>query len=337
MFRNDYSVGAHPYIIDEISKTNAIHTRGYGEDKFCEKAISLIKEHLQNEFVDIHFFVGGTQTNMTALSAFLRPHEGIISADTGHINLHETGAIEATGHTIIPVENKDGKISACQIQKVIDNHMPIHMTKPRLVYISNSTEYGTIYSKAELYAISDICKKNNLLLYIDGARLGVALTCEKNDLTMIDICNCVDAFYIGGTKNGAMFGEALVILNENLKEDFKYFIKQRGALLAKGRFLGIQFIKLFEHNLFYDLAQHANKMASQLSNGLEKLGFNLFIKTETNQIFVILTNEQHKKLSQIFDYEVWEPHEKGMVVRFVTSWATHLGDVEHLLKEIEKL
>lgn len=339
MFRNDYSEGACPAILEELTRTNFMRTRGYGDDPFCSKAQDLIRAHIGNDAADVHFFVGGTQTNLTALSAFLRPHEGIISPDTGHIQLHETGAIEATGHAIITVANHDGKLAADQIAPIIKNHMPIHMTKPRLVYISNSTEYGTVYTKEELYAISQVCKQHNLLLYLDGARLGVALTCDSNDLTIADICNCVDAFYFGGTKNGALFGEALVILNENLKSDFQYFIKQRGALLAKGRLLGIQFATLFSDNLFYDLAYHANATAKRLSESIVDLNFKLLTPTQTNQIFVIVSTAQYQKLLSMpeFDFEVWEPHPDGLVIRFVTSWATPDENIDRLLAALAQI
>ncbi|OOB79325.1 MAG: threonine aldolase [Epulopiscium sp. Nuni2H_MBin003] len=337
-FRNDYSEGTHPSILNKILETNLIQTVGYGEDEYCETARHKIKTHLKCDAAAVHFFVGGTATNLTSLSAFLRPHESILAPDTAHICLHETGAIEATGHSIIGVPNAAGKISPEQIELAINNHLPTHMTKIRIVYISNSTEYGSIYTKAELYSLRDACKKHNLLLYLDGARLGVALTCDKNDLDITDICNCVDAFYIGGTKNGALFGEALVIVNPSLQSDFKYFIKQKGALLAKGRLLGIQFLALFEDNLYYKLAKHANDMAKIISHNIEKLGFKLFISTETNQIFVILSLAQHNQLSQHIDYEIWEPYdEQHIVIRFVTSWATTADMVDTLAGHMGEL
>ncbi|OON94338.1 MAG: threonine aldolase [Candidatus Epulonipiscioides saccharophilum] len=339
MFRNDYSEGAHPSILAKINSTNTLQSKGYGEDQYCESAKKLILDHIGVHTASVHFFVGGTQTNLTALSAFLRPHHGIVSPDTGHINLHETGAIEATGHAIIPVPNKNGKIYADQVRSILKNHMPVHMTKPKLIYISNSTEYGTIYSKKELYELRDVAKENDLFLYLDGARLGVALTCENNDLEITDICDCVDAFYFGGTKNGALFGEALVILNTSLQNDFKYFIKQRGALLAKGRLLGLQFQALFENNLFYDLASHANQAAKKLSSGIKDLGFNLLTETETNQIFVIVSNKQHEALlnKPEFDFEFWEPHPDGAVIRFVTSWATPDENISKLLFALNEI
>ncbi len=337
-FRNDYSEGAHPSIIEEMIKTNLDQTVGYGEDNYCEQARRLIKSHIQDSTSDVHFFVGGTQANLTTISAFLRPHEGVIAADTGHIQLHEAGAIEATGHAIINVAHQMGKIEPWQIEKVLENHLSPHMTKAKMVYISNATEYGTIYSKAELQALSKTCKALNLLLYVDGARLGVALTANNNDLSMQDIAKYADAFYIGGTKNGAVFGEALVITNSALQEDFKYYMKQRGALLAKGRFLGIQFIKLFENNLFYDLAIHANQMATRIDETLTACGFETFVPTETNQLFPILSHAEFETLSQQFDFEMWEPYDDlHYVTRFVTSWATTEESVKCFTSALAKL
>ncbi|OOB78816.1 MAG: threonine aldolase [Epulopiscium sp. Nuni2H_MBin001] len=337
-FKNDYSEGAHPSIIEEMIKTNLDQTVGYGEDKYCESARELIKAHIKHPNADIHFFIGGTQTNLTAISAFLRPHEAVIAADTAHIQLHEAGAIEATGHSIINVKHRHGKIEASQVENVLKHHLSPHMTKAKMVYISNATEYGTLYSKAELHALSKVCKENNLILYIDGARLGVALTANNNDLTMQDIANYADAFYIGGTKNGAIFGEALVITNPSLQDDFKYFMKQRGALLAKGRFLGIQFNKLFEQDLFYELATHANKMAAIINDTLIEKNYKVFVPTETNQLFPILSHAEFETLSKKFDFEMWEPFDDlHYVTRFVTSWATTEEGVKMFVEALANL
>lgn len=224
-FKNDYSEGAHSRILNALVETNLEQTDGYGTDQYTERSVNLLKKKIDREDVDIHLLVGGTQVNLTAISAFLRPHQAAIGADTSHINCHETGAIEATGHKVITMKTNDGKLTPNLIQNVVDSHSDEHMVQPKLVYISNSTELGTLYTKAELIDLHDCCKRNKLLLYLDGARLGSALVAEENDLTLADIAKLVDAFYIGGTKSGALFGEALVICNDELKEDFRYFIK----------------------------------------------------------------------------------------------------------------
>ncbi len=256
-FTNDYSEGAHINILNALVESNLNQEIGYGNDSFCEEAKKLIKAKIKNENADIHFVSGGTQANLIIISSALRPHEAIIAASTGHINVHETGAIEATGHKICTVETEDGKLSVEHIKSVLENHSDEHMVKPKMVFISNSTELGTIYKKAELEEISKFCKENNLYLHLDGARLGSALTSRDNDLTLDELSSLVDIFYIGGTKNGALLGEAIVINNDRLKEDFRYHIKQKGAMLAKGKVLGIQFVELFKNDLFFELANHA--------------------------------------------------------------------------------
>lgn len=271
-FKNDYSEGAHPRILNALTETNFVQAEGYGEDEYSLQAIELIKRKIGRHDVDVHLISGGTQTNLTAISAFLRPHEAAVAANTGHILVHETGAIEATGHKILSIEVADGKLKPRQIQAVLDTHTDEHMVKPKLVYISNPTEIGTIYSKNELEELHRFCQVNKLLLYMDGARLGSALCAKGNDIAITDLADLVDAFYIGGTKNGALIGEALVICRESLKEDFRFYIKQKGALLAKGRLLGIQFLELFKDNLYFELAMHANNMADVLRDGIKKRG-----------------------------------------------------------------
>jgi len=260
-FNNDYSEGAHPRILNALMETNLKQEVGYGEDSYSLKAIELLKQRIGRTDVDIHLLTGGTQTNLIAISAFLRPHEAAIAASTGHIFTHETGSIEATGHKVLSTETADGKLTPAHIQSILDEHTDEHMVKPKLVYISNSTEIGTIYTKSELEQLRDFCQANHLILFMDGARLGSALCSAENDLTLSDLTALVDAFYIGGTKNGALIGEALVICQDSLKEDFRYHMKQKGALLAKGRLLGIQFLELFRENLYFELATHANHMA----------------------------------------------------------------------------
>lgn len=335
-FKNDYSEGAHPNIIEALVKTNLEQTDGYGEDFYTKEAGRLIKERIKREDVDVHLLVGGTQTNLTAISAFLRPHEAVIAAESGHIFVHETGAIEATGHKVIAAPSEDGKIQVSQIARVLETHIDEHMVKPKMVYISDSTEVGTIYNKAELEAISAYCKANNLYLFLDGARMGSALMCSENDLTMEDFGRLTDAFYIGGTKNGALMGEALVICNEYLKADFRYYIKQKGGLLAKGRLLGIQFVELFKEDLFFELAAHANKMADRLREGIREAGYEFFIESPSNQLFVIFPNEVLEDLRKDFNFATWEKvDEKRTAIRLVTSWATKEESVEAFIKALK--
>lgn len=321
-FRNDYSEGAHPRILEALLKTNTEQLDGYGEDKYCAQAVKLLKSRLLRDDVDIYFIPGGTQTNLIAVSAFLRPHEAVIAANTGHVLVHETGAIEATGHKIIPVEVPDGKLSPSGIDAVIEAHTDEHMVKPRLVYISNSTEIGTVYNKNEIEQLSRFCRENRLLLYMDGARLGSALCSRENDMEMSDIACLTDAFYIGGTKNGALLGEALVICNDSLKTDFRFHLKQRGGMLAKGRILGIQFLELFKDNLYFDLAAHANNMAMLLQEGISAKGYRFLISSSSNQIFPIFPNELIEKLRNKYLFYVWQKIDGlNSAIRLVTSWA----------------
>lgn len=281
-FKNDYSEGAHPRILEALLKTNLEQAPGYGVDQYCQEAIKLIKQRVGRDDLDIHFISGGTQTNLISISAFLRPHEAVIAPATGHIAVHETGAIEATGHKIITMEGKDGKLRPNDVKKALEIHTDEHMVKPRLVYISNSSEVGTIYTKAELSALSKYCRDQGLILFMDGARLGSALASSQNDLSLRNIADFVDAFYLGGTKNGALLGEALVICNEVLQEDFRFHIKQKGALLAKGRLLGIQFRELFRDDLFFDLAEHANRLAQKIQVALCEAGYPFLLKSPSN-------------------------------------------------------
>lgn len=337
-FNNDYSEGAHPRILNALVETNLVQTIGYGEDQYCLEAAELIKKRLKRSDVNIHLLSGGTQTNMTAISAFLRPHEAAIAASTGHIFTHETGAIEATGHKVIAVDTKEGKLNPSYIKPVLDAHTDEHMVKPRLVYISNSTEIGTVYTKDELVSISQFCKENNLLLYMDGARLGSALCCEGVELELSDIPGLVDAFYIGGTKNGALLGEALVICNPSLNEDFRYFIKQKGGLLAKGRVLGIQFLELFRDDLYFDLARHANEMAHILRDGISKAGYSFLTDSPSNQIFPILPNRVIEKLRVKYLFELWSKIDgNNSAVRLVTSWATEKDAVFNFIEDLKRI
>lgn len=334
-FKNDYSEGVHHKILNALVESNLEQSEGYGYDKYTANAIELLKEKIKNDNIDIHFFVGGTATNLVSLSSFLKPYEAAIAADTGHILVHETGAIEATGHKVISVEVNDGKLNPEHIQSVLDIHTDEHMVKPKLVYISNPTEIGSIYNKSELEQLSNFCKENKLLLFVDGARLGSALCSDENDIELSDYGNLTDAFYIGGTKNGALLGEALVICNDSLKENFRFNIKQRGALLAKGRILGIQFFELFKDNLYFDLAKHANNMAILLRNEITSMGYKFLTHSPTNQIFPILPNEIIEKLQEKYLFYVWSKiDENNSSIRLVTSWATQ---EEFVLKFIEDL
>lgn len=335
-FLDDYSEGCHPIILDALAGTNMVQQTAYGEDEYSHQARLLLRNHFGDANPAIHFVAGGTLANIISISSCLRPHEAVIAANTGHIVARETGAIEATGHKIITVPSNNGKLTPEDIQAAVENngHFP-HMAKPRLVYISNASELGTLYVKAELKALSDTCRGAGLLLFLDGARLGAALSAHKNDLTLKDIVKLTDIFWIGGTKAGALFGEAIVIGNEALSADFSFHIKQRGALLAKGRLLGIQFLELFKNSLFFDLTKHANEMAQKLSAGIVDAGYRLSAKTETNQIFTILPNSVIEQLKKYFDFYVWEKFDaEHSVIRLVTSWATDRKQVDEFLRRV---
>jgi threonine aldolase len=335
-FKNDYSEGAHPNILNALIKSNMEQVDGYGEDEYSKSAIKLLKEKIKCDKVDIHMLCGGTQTNLTAISAFLRPHEAIISASTGHVLVHETGAIEATGHKVISIEVDDGKINPSHIKMALDAHTDEHMVKPKMVYISNPTEIGTIYKKRELEDLSQCCRTNNLILYVDGARLGSALCSEGNDIQLSDLPKLVDAFYIGGTKNGALMGEALVICKDCLKEEFRYSIKQKGGLLAKGRVIGIQFVELFKDDIYFDLAKHANHMAEVLKSGIKGCGYGFLIDSSTNQIFPILPIGVINKLEEKYSFYIWQKLDgDNSAIRLVTSWATKEEAVKSFIDDLE--
>jgi threonine aldolase len=337
-FQNDYTEGAHPRILEALTKSNLIQQTGYGEDEFCLSAAKKIRAAIGNNEADVHFVSGGTQANLLVLSSFLRPFESVIAVESGHICVHETGAIEATGHKVHTVKGKDGKVTLPEIQSVVDEHYFEHMVKPRAVYISQSTEVGTIYSANELRELSALCKKLGLILYMDGARLGSALTSSKADLDLKAISSLVDVFYIGGTKNGALIGEAIVINNPELKSEFRYCIKQRGALLAKGWLLGIQFDELFNDNLYYDLARHANQMAERLSSGISAQGYTFLTDSPTNQIFPILPNNLIDELNKSYQFFFWSKVDKDhSAIRLVTSWATNEKAIDGFLEDLASL
>ena len=336
-FRNDYGEGAHPAILNALTETNLEQQDGYGEDRYCREAADAIRARLDKETAVIHFLSGGTQTNLIAISAFLRPHEAAIAAETGHILVHETGAIEATGHKIISMPSVGGKLTAASIELAVDAHTDEHMVKPALVYISQSTEIGSIYGKPELEEIREVCDRNHLLLFIDGARLGSALMAEGCDVTLADMARLADAFYIGGTKNGALLGEALVISNPVLQADFRYHLKQKGALLAKGRLIGLQFREMFRDNLYFDLALHANRMAAKLREGIAAAGYPFLTDSATNQIFPILPNNLVEKMQQWYGFYVWAPVTASTsTIRLVTSWATPEDMVSAFLEDFSR-
>jgi len=338
-FKDDYSEGCHPHILEMLSRTNFEQQDAYGDDKYSRKAKQIIKEKLRHKPADIFFVSGGTQANLIIISSILKPHESVIAAHTGHVNTYEAGAIEATGHKINAIESLDGKINPENIQTVLDKHNIIpHMVKPKMVYISNSTEIGSIYKKSELLALSEFCQNNNLFLFMDGARLGTALSAKENDLSLSDIAKLTDVFYIGGTKNGALIGEAIVISNKKLQEDFGYQLKQKGALLSKGRLLGIQFLELFKDDLFFDLAQHANQMALKLVQDIQNLGYTFLIKPETNQIFPVFPNKLINRLEKKYGFHIWKKTDQNhSAIRLVTSWATKETAINEFLLDLEKL
>lgn len=338
-FESDYLEGAHPKIMKRLMESNFDQTPGYGNDTYCEKAREVIKKLCKREDADVHFLVGGTQTNTTVIAAALRPYQGVVCADTGHINVHETGAIEATGHKVLALPSTNGKITAKQIAKAMEAHYqedgPEHMVQPGMVYISHPTEVGTLYTKQELCDLSKVCRKYNIPLFLDGARLGYGLTSEASDLSIEDIANYCDVFYIGGTKVGALFGEAVVICSESIKKDFRYSIKQRGGMLAKGRLLGVQFLTLLEDGLYFEIANHANQLAMKIRRACEEKGYPFFMDSYTNQQFPILPNEKLKELEKEFSFSFWEAGDaEHSAVRFCTSWATKEEDVNALIAKL---
>jgi len=336
-FRNDYSELAHENILNLMSKAAKEQNIGYGLDNHSDIAKELIKKHINNKNVDIHFLVGGTSCNKIVITHTLKPYEAVISVNSGHINVHETGAIEASGHKILTVKGVDGKITTAEIIKVCKSHTDEHMVKPKMVYISNSTETGSIYNKLELTEISNLCKELDLFLYLDGARLGVALTSDNNDLTINDIANLTDAFYIGGTKNGAMLGEALILINDKLKDSFRHSIKQGGGMLAKGYVTGLQFEGLFKNDLFFKLAKQANATSKILKSGLQNLNIEFAFDSPTNQQFIILDNDIVRQIEKEYSFEVWEKYENKTAIRLVTSWATEKHEVDKFLVYLDNI
>jgi len=337
-FQNDYGEGAHPLIMQRLLETNMEHTCGYGLDEYSLKAAQLILDKVGNPQAQVHMMAGGTSANAIALGAFMRPFEAVVCAATGHINVHETGAVEATGHKVLACDSKDGKALPEGVRKVCQLHGDEHMVHPRVLYISQSTEIGTAYSLDELKALRAVCDECGLILYIDGARLGSALAAKDSDVTLRDLGELADAFYIGGTKNGMLFGEAMVICNPALQPHFRYMIKQRGGMLAKGRLCGVMFLTAFEHDDYCKWAAHANAMSDAIREVMARAGIEQYVKTTGNQVFPVLTTAQRDKLAESFAFERWEDLEQERcVIRFVTSWATQLSDVKKLTDALEAL
>lgn len=338
-FQCDYNEGAHPLIMQRLLESNMEQTIGYGEDHYCNQARALIKLACQSDSIDVHFLVGGTQTNTTVISHTLRPYQGVLTTVSGHINVHETGAIESTGHKVLSIATPDGKLTATQIEEAVLAHQhedgPEHMVQPGMVYISFPTEVGTVYTLEELESISAVCRKYALPLFVDGARLGYGLCSPESNITLPQLATLADVFYIGGTKVGALFGEAVVISNDALKRDFRYSIKRHGGMLAKGRLLGIQFAQLFTDNLYMQIAQHAIDEAMRIKSALQAKGIKFLIDSPTNQQFPIFNDAQYEELSKKYLFSFWQRiDEEHTAVRICTSWATKSENVDCLIEDI---
>ena len=334
-FENDYIAGAHPLILQRFVETNMESLTGYGADGYCESAKEKIKKACECQDAQVEFLVGGTQTNAIVISTMLHDYEGVIVASTGHISTHEAGAIEFTGHEVLEIPGENGKIGADSLKVFIDNFYADanheHMVFPGMVYVSHPTEYGTLYTKNELKKISEVCHSYDIPLYLDGARLGYGLMSRESDLTLPDIAQLCDVFYIGGTKVGALCGEAVVFTKNNKPKYFMTSVKKRGALLAKGRLLGIQFDTLFTDNLYFEISRHAIEMAEKLKNLFHEKGFHFYLESPTNQQFIILENTQMEKLKEKVRFSFWEKYDENhTVVRFATSWSTTEEDINML-------
>jgi len=341
-FNNDYNEACHPEILKALAKNAGTQMPGYSADAYCAEAAGMIRKKCDAPNAAVHFLMGGTQTNLTVIAASLRPHQGVIAAESGHINIHETGAIEATGHKVILVSSGDGKVDAALAAKIVASQSlsmdAEHIVQPKMVYISNPTEYGTLYSLAELKALYDLCRKKGLYLFVDGARMGYGLAAKDNDITLADYAKYTDVFYIGGTKVGAMFGEAVVISNPAIAEDFRYLMKQKGGMLAKGWLLGLQFKTLFENDLYFSISAHADKMADKIRRTLTDLGYELYLPGTTNQVFVTLPDQMLSELGKKFTFAIWEKaDENHTTVRFCTSWATTDENTDALCTAFKRL
>ncbi len=333
-FTNDYSSLCHPQILKDLSDIATEQNVAYGLDKHSLNAESLIKKTFNSPNAKVYFLSGGTMTNLLFISYALKPYEAVIALETGHINVHETGAVEATGHKIITVKGNNGKIYPNDILDVLKIYKDEHMVKPRMVYISNSTEIGTLYSKKELLDLSKVCKENDLYFYIDGARLASALTSKYNDVEPSLLGEVCDAFYVGGAKNGLLLGEALVINNLTLQKDFRYHIKNKGAMISKGYLIGAVFESAFKNNLYFDIAKQTNEVADYLKEGLAKLNVNM-LESPTNQIFATFDKDFANELIKEYGLELWEDKGNELVVRFVVSFTTKKSDVDDLLNFVK--
>ncbi|MDR1131121.1 MAG: low specificity L-threonine aldolase [Oscillospiraceae bacterium] len=340
-FECDYAEGAHPRIMEALLQTNKEQTPGYGEDEYCEAARRMIKLACGREDMDVHFFVGGTQANATVIGSVLRPHQAVISAETGHIAGHEAGAVEATGHKVLALPAPDGKLTAAQVRECVETHWEdpnrVHTPQPAMVYLSQPTETGLLYTKAELLALREVCGEKKLTLYLDGARLGYALGAKRNDVFMADLAQLCDVFYIGGTKVGALFGEAVCICSAGLNEDFRYHIKQRGGMLAKGRLLGVQFETLFKDGLYLELGRHAVRLAMAIRDAFHGGGCAFLYDSPTNQQFPIVSEGVIAQLAKNYSFSRWKTLSDGKTaIRFVTSWATRPETVDVLASDIRR-
>ena len=336
-FDSDYMEGAHPAIMERLMDTNMEQTSGYGTDKYCDSAKKKIKRACNSPEAEVFFLMGGTQTNRVAIDGILRVYEGVLAAECGHISVHESGAIEAGGHKVLTLPHEKGKLKAETVEYYLKQFYQdanwSHMVIPGMLYVSHPTEYGAIYTKAELHALHEVCQEYNIPMYIDGARLGYGLEAENTDVTLSDIAECCEAFYIGGTKVGALFGEALVFTKSKLASHFFTTIKQHGGLLAKGRLLGLQFDILFTDDLYKKISRNAIEKALELKAGLKEKGYELFFESPTNQQFLIMENKKIEELKEKVSFGFWEVYdEKHTVVRIATSWATESADIRALLK-----
>lgn len=336
-FACDYGEGAHPELLKRLVETNMEHLPGYGADSYCESAKNKIREACACPEADIYFLVGGTQTNATVIHGLLRNYEGVIAVETGHINVHEAGAIEFSGHKVLTIPQHKGKMDSAELRGFLDEFYGDgsreHMVFPGMVYISHPTEYGTLYTKEELRNLSEVCKDFHIPLYMDGARLGYGLMSRETDVMLEDIAQYCDVFYIGGTKVGALCGEAVVFTKNNAPKNFMTTVKQQGALLAKGRVLGIQFDTLFTDELYMKISRHGIEMAKLLKEGLRKKEYSFYLESPTNQQFIVLNNEKMKELEKEVDFTVWEKYDEDhTVIRFATSWATKKEDIEKLME-----
>lgn len=340
-FRSDYSQGAHPKVLEALAKTNFEHTDGYGLDPHCSHAEEMIKELIGLDECQVHMMVGGTPCNVTFMAAALKPYESVVSVRSGHAYFHETGAVEGTGHRIVALDATDGKLSPELIDRAWEEFEDEHTPVPKLAYVSQPTEIGSLYSKAEMSALSDKCREKDMFLYVDGARLGVGLTSNGNDLSITELAQLCNAFYIGGTKNGALFGEALVIKNPEINKDFRWMMKRQCGLLAKGRLIGVQFEALLEggrDSIYFQIGRHANKMAEKLRDGLSEMGVEFYSDSQTNQIFPVLPTSIVKELEKEFFFYEWTPEKNGMIpIRLVTGWGTQEDEVDTFLSAIHSM